>query len=131
MLIRPKLHWLALCMTAFFFADAIYFTAFKTDTSAAAFYLFSAAFLAILWSSAYTTLSNGLLTTRWLFFVHQKIPVGEICRIAPHKMSGKRENGTVVNIYSRNGTKITIQPAHPQPFLAALREQAPQAAYLF
>jgi hypothetical protein len=114
-------------MTAFFFASAIYVMAFKTDTSMVAFYLFSAASLAILWSSTYTTLSNGLLTTRVLFFV-RRISIGEISRITPHKMSGKRGNGTVVNIFSRNGTKITLQP--DQPFLASLRAQAPQADYL-
>jgi hypothetical protein len=75
-------------------------------------------------------LSNGSLTKHILFFIYRSIPVGDISRITPHKKNGKWSYGTVVSIYSRNGKKLTLQPNHPQPFLAALHQQAPQAEYL-
>jgi hypothetical protein len=130
MLIRQKYHWIVLCNTALFFVLAIFIWTFKNDTFMVPFYFFVATVCAICWSSSYTTLSNGLLKTQVLFFTYKSIPVSNVSRIVPHKMSGKWGYGGMVNIYSNDGEKLTLQPNRPQPFLEMLREQAPQAAYL-
>jgi hypothetical protein len=130
MLIRAKYHWLMLFNAALYFAAAISIVAFKNDTSIVPFYIFASAISAILWSSTYTTLSNGLLTKHVLFFTYKSIHTSDISRIVPHKKNGKWSYGTVVDVFSNDGEKLTLQPNRPQPFLAMLREQAPQAAYL-
>jgi hypothetical protein len=131
MLIRPKYHWLVLAYAALNFACVAYVAVFKSDTFLLPLGLLSASFLLVVWASTYTTLSGGVLTRRVLFFPYQRIRVDEIARIAPHEKNGKWSYGTVVNVFARNGEKLTVQPDQPLPFLAALREQAPQAAYLF
>ena len=131
MLIRPKYHWFGLCLAAFYVACAIGVEARKGGTFMVSFYLIFACFLAIVWSSAYTTLSNGVLTRRVFFFPYKRIPVADIACIAPHRKNGKWSYGTVVDVYRHDGEKFTFQPNRPEAFLAALREQAPQAEYLF
>jgi hypothetical protein len=130
MLIRNKYHWLLLSSAVFYLALAIYITAFKSDHFMVPLYLFIAALSAILWPSTFTTLSNGLLAKRILFVAWRSIPVGDISKIVPHEKNGKWSYGTVVTVYSRNGEKLTLQPNHPQLFLAALHAQTPQAEYL-
>ena len=115
---------------AFYFAAAIFTAAFKNDTFMVSIYLFVAAISAILWSSTYTTLSNGQLTKHIFFFTYRSIPTSDISQIVPHKKNGKWSYGTVVDVFSNHGEKLTLQPNRPQPFLEMLREQAPQAAYL-
>jgi hypothetical protein len=70
------------------------------------------------------------LTTRNLVFIVQRFPVAEITRIATPKYKGKWILGTTVYVYSNNGKMMSLQLSRPQPFLAMLHEQTPQAEYL-
>jgi predicted membrane metal-binding protein len=129
MLIRAKYHWLPLSLAFLdFFAAAIVGT-INPDHFMVMFYLCSAGVLLLVWFGTYTTLRNGVLKRRLLFFTHRTIPVAEIDSVRPHKKNGKWSYGTVVDIYPRTGKKLTLQPNHPQPFLALLREQSPQASF--
>ena len=129
MLIRPKYHWYALAISTFYFSCALFVMAFKSDQFMVPFDLVIASFFAVLWSSTYTTLSDGVLTRRILFFT-RTFSVSEISRIAPHKRNGQRSYGTVVTVFTSDGDKLTLQPNLPGPFLALLRQQAPQAECL-
>jgi len=84
----------------------------------------------ILWATTYTTLSNGILTKRILFLKLRSFPVGEIDSIQPHRKNGKWSYGTVIEVWSKGGSKLTLQPNKPKPFLTSLKEQAPQARFL-
>lgn len=130
MLIRPKYHWFALLYAAFLFLLAIFIVEFSTDHFMVPIHLGAACSLVLMWSTTYTTLSNGILTKQIFFFPFRSFPVGEIESIRPHKKNGKWSYGTVVTIWSKTGQKLTLQPNHPKPFLELLRQQAPQAEYL-
>jgi hypothetical protein len=139
MLIRQKYHWILLfnmalysCLGIFTLGASLlgsrhdpFYTTFMVP-----FWISLAAISAIAWSSNYTSLSNGVLTKHVFFLTFRSFPVGEITRIEPHKKDGKKGYGTVVNIFSSEGQKLTLQPNHPVPFLTALHQQAPQAEYL-
>jgi hypothetical protein len=131
MVIRNKYNWVFLPNIAFYSAIAIFVSAFKSDKFMVPFYLFIVALSAIAWSSIYTTLSEGVLTKHVFFIALRSFPVGEIMRIAPHEKNGKWSYGTVITVFSNNGQRLTLQPNHPEPFLALLHQQAPQAEYLF
>jgi hypothetical protein len=129
MLIRPKYHWLALSMGLSYFVMAAIVGTLNPDDFMVTFYLGAAAVLFLVWSGTFTTLRHGFLKRRLIFFSHRTIPVAEIETVRPHKKNGKWSYGTVVDIYPRTGKKLTLQPNDPQPFLALLREQSPQASF--
>jgi hypothetical protein len=130
MLIRAKQHWLLLWNTAVFFALGTTMLALRRDSFLVPAYFLMSSFSAILWSSTYTTLSEGVLTKKLLFFNFRTFPVDEIASIAPHKKNGRRGYGLVINVFSKTGAKLTLQPNDPELFLRLLRSQAPQAQYL-
>jgi hypothetical protein len=130
MLIRPKYHWSGLLLSGFQFLCAFIVLEFKTDHFMVQLYLVSGSFIAILWSSTYTELSDGILTRRCLWFT-RCIAVREISLITPHPRNGQRGYGTVATLFTRDGSKLNLQPNLPMPFLTLLHQQAPQAEYLF
>ena len=117
-------------MSISYYIFAFIIEEFKRDHFMVPIYLVTASLGILLWSTTYTTLSNGILTKQILFFTFRSFPVGEIESIRPHKKNGKWSYGTVVTIWSKTGEKLTLQPNHPKPFLEMLRQQAPQAEYL-
>jgi hypothetical protein len=129
MLIRPKYHWLALSVGLFNIVMAAAVEIMKTDHFMVPFYLVLSSVLLLAWSGSYTTLSHGKLEMRQFFFARRTVPVAEIESVRPHKNNRKWSYGTVVDIYPRTGKRITLQPNDPQPFLALLREQSPQASF--
>ena len=82
--------------------------------------------------STYTTLSDGRLTVRYLFFRIRQIPLDEITLIAPHPKSGHPGYGTLIDIYANTQKKkVTFSPEKPEVFLEALHREVPRAGYLF
>jgi hypothetical protein len=128
-LIRPKHHWLALSLALFFIVVAALVATIKTDHFMTLIYLGASSVLLLLWFGSYTTLSHGNLESRLFFFTRRTLPVTEIESVRPHRKNGKWSYGTVVDIYPKTGKKLTLQPNDPQPFLALLREQSPQASF--
>jgi len=95
------------------------------------FYLGLAAVSILAWSTTYTTLSEGVLTKRIFLVPYRSFLVDEIESVQqPHKNSGKWVYGAVIVVCSKSGKKLTLQPNKPEAFLALLRKEAPQAAYL-
>ncbi len=86
--------------------------------------------LLLCWSGTYTTLSGGVLEKRVLFFPWKTIAVDEITKVLPHRRHGKPRYGMVLIVCSKGGDRLTLQPNHPEPFLAMLRQQASQAEFL-
>src|ERR1700733_14713250 len=130
MLIRSRYHWIIPYLVTMYFILALTIAELKSDHLIVPLYLALATALSIFWSSSYTTLSEGVLTKQILFITWRSFPVSEITSIIPHNKHNKWSYGTVVNIFHNSGKKITLQPNKPGPFLAMLREQAPQADYL-
>ena|ERR1035438_1388828 len=130
MLIRAKYHWVLLMSAAFYFLLALVIVTARRDHFAVPFYFGIAFFSLLAWSTTYTTLRSGILKKRILLITYRSFPVGEIESIRPHKKNGKWSYGTVVDIYSATGKKLTLQPNHPSAFLEMLRQQARQAEYL-
>jgi hypothetical protein len=116
-------------MALFYIVMAVLVETVKTDQFMMLFYLGASTVLLLAWSGSYTTLSHGKLESRLFFFARRTLPFTEIESVRPHKKNGKWSYGTVVDIYPRTGKKITLQPNDPQPFLALLREQSPQASF--
>jgi hypothetical protein len=130
MLIRPKNHQIMLWQTALFLALGSFALVSKPNSFMVPFYFTLVALTAVFWSSTYTTLSNGELTKHVLWLRFRSMAVEDICRIAPHKRNGQRGYGTVAEVFSRDGQKLTLQPNLPEDFLAALRYEASGAEYL-
>ena len=136
MLIRAKYHWLMLYNTVIFGSVGIFMLVVGSADPfykefMVPFWLTLAAASAIGWSSIYTTLSNGVLTKHVFWFKFRSFSVSEITRIVPHRKNGVGGRGIVADIYSSNGQKLTLQPNHPEAFLAMLHRETPQAEYLF
>jgi hypothetical protein len=89
-----------------------------------------AAFCLLTWLTTYTKLQDGILTKRFLFIPLRSFPVDTIEKIEPHSKSGQWGYGTVIEVFSESGKKLTLQPNRPKQFLELLRRQAPQATYL-
>jgi hypothetical protein len=129
MISRPKYHWIAPLMAGFYALMASLICLLKKDHFLVPIYLGSALLLIIGWITSYTKLENGILIKRVFLFPACKLYIDQIQSVLPHRKNGKWGYGTVVIILGRSGQKMTLQPNHPKEFLAALREQAPQAAF--
>jgi hypothetical protein len=114
---------------AFFSVMAVIIETFKNDHFMVPLYLGFAALSIVTWATTFTTLKNGILEQRKFLFPFRIFPVSDIESVRPSKMNGKWTIGTVLDIYSRTGEKLTLNPNDPKPFLALLREQAPQASF--
>ena len=130
MVIRAKYHWLMLFLFVLYSALALAIVKFKTDRFMAPWYAALAALCLLFWLTTYTELDGGILTKRILFLKFRSFPVGEIDSIQPHRKNGKWSYGTVIEVWSKGGSKLTLQPNKPKPFLTSLKEQAPQARFL-
>lgn len=128
-LIRPRFHWAVFALGLFYVLLAIV----KSSSGRDPFYIdFMAPFGALLivaWATTYTTLSNGVLMNRKLFFWSKCFAVSEIESVEPHQQNGKWSYGAVFNVWTKSGEKLTLQPNHPEPFLAMLKQQAPGADF--
>ena len=113
-----------------FSALAIFVVNFNEDHFIVPYYAGLAGFSLLAWLTTYTKLDGGTLTKRIFLLPFRKFPVDRIERIQPHKKNGKWGYGTVVNVFSQSGEKLTLQPNRPRRFLEMLRQQAPQAIYL-
>jgi hypothetical protein len=108
---------------------AIFILRNKVDHTMVPFYVGIAVFSLAAWMTSYTKLDKGLLTRRLFLVPYRSILVDTIERIQPHEKNGKWGHGTVIQVYSTSGSRLTLQPNHPKQFLALLRRQAPHATY--
>jgi len=93
-------------------------------------YLWIGAGLFVLWSTTYYTLSNGVLEKHVLFLSWKRFSVEEIREVRPHRKNGEWGYGTVLEVWTKSGDKVIMQPNHPMEFLALLRQEAPQAEFM-
>lgn len=108
---------------------AVIIEMFKKDDFMVPLYLGVAVLSIITWATTFTTLKNGILEKRIFLFPFRVFPVSDIESVRPSKKNGKWTIGTVLDIYTRTGKKLTLNPNDPRTFLALLREQAPQASF--
>ena len=141
MLIRPKYHWILLFNTVLYLYMGIHAFFFKPSHSFEPFYFGTSLLMILVWFGTFTTLEDGHLRKQVAFIPAADLPVTEITRIEPHKKNGKWSYGTCFIVYSAPASTlnllpretesyVTLQPNKPAPFLALLREQAPQAEFL-
>ena len=130
MLIRPESHWLVLFYAASNLLMGIDRLCCKTDHFMELFCFGSCILMIFLWLGTFTTLEDGHLRNQFCFIPTANFPVKEITRIEPHKKNGKLGYGTIFIVRTTSGKRLTLSPNKPAPFLALLREQAPQAEFL-
>src|SRR5258708_7713043 len=109
MLIRARYHWVALALSLFDVVMAVLWAA-RDDYFMAAFLMGSATLLMFVWSSSYTTLSQGSLITRICFVPTKRIAVDEIAIIRPHPKSGRWGYRGVIEVITKSGAKMALQP---------------------
>jgi hypothetical protein len=87
------------------------------------------ALLLVFWPGTYTTLRDGFLVKRVFFVPWKKLRVDEISRVVPHPKNGKWSYGTCLIVITKSGEFLNLQPNHPTPFLASLRQMSPHAEF--
>jgi hypothetical protein len=130
-LIRTRYHWLSLLigLENLLIGSLIHSKGVALLSGISWLNLGLGALLPILWLGTYTTLKDGVLTKRFLFVPWKKLNIAEISRIVPHPKSGKWGYGTCLMVITKTGQFLTLQPNHPAPFLAFLRQMAPEAEF--
>jgi hypothetical protein len=109
---------------------ALFVAFFKTDHFVVPFFILVSALFLFTWITTYTTLRSGILRKRIFLFSYRCFAVGDIESVRPHRKNGRWSYGTVIEVWSEAGKKLTLQANHPVAFLALLRQQAPQAKFL-
>ena len=130
MVIRPKYFLLFQTIGFVFVFLGMLWQFARHDSFPALLDLAAGLFILAIWETSFISLRNGVLTKRVLLIPTTSFPVGDIRSVEPHKQNQKWGNGTVVNVWSATRRKITVNLNKPAPFLALLREQAPQAEFL-
>jgi hypothetical protein len=128
-LIRSRYQWVLLLLAALQLTTAFLTLLLHEDHFMDLFNVACAIILLLFWKTSYTTLANGALTKRVFLIPYRAFRVDEIETVRPHPKNGKLGYGTVIELYTRAGKNLTLQPNNPAPFLASLREQAPSAKF--
>ena len=83
------------------------------------------------WATTFTEIGPDALRQTKLLFWRTAISFEEIRGIGPHKWSGRWGYGTIIEVWSKSGSRMILQPVKAGPVLEMLRERAPGAEFGF